>query len=50
VLVAADLDLEPFGQRVGDARADAVQAARDLVAAVPELAAGVQIGEDQLER
>ena len=50
VLVAADLDLEPFGQRVGDARADAVQAARDLVAAVAELAAGVQLGEDQLER
>ena len=48
--VAADLDLEPFGQRVDDRRADAVQAAGDLVASAAELAARVQDGIDDLER
>jgi hypothetical protein len=50
VPVAPHLDLEPRRQRVGHRRADAVQAARDLVAAAAELAAGVQAGEDELER
>ena len=45
-----DLDLEPLGQGVDDRRADAVQAAGDLVAAAAELAAGVQDREDDLKR
>ena len=49
-LVAPDLDLEPFGQRVGDAGADAMQTAGHLVAAIAELAAGVQLGEHEFER
>ena len=42
VLVAPDLEIEPLRQRVDDRHADAVQAARNLVGAVVELAAGVQ--------
>ena len=50
VAVAADLDLQQLRQRVDDRDADAVQAARDLVAAaVAELAAGVQDGEHDLD-
>src|SRR4051794_14327470 len=50
VTVAADLDLERLAQRVDDGDADAVQAARHLVAAtVSELAAGVQDGEHDLD-
>ena len=48
VAVAADLDVEPLGQRVHDRHADAVQAARHLVAVVVELAAGVQDGQHDL--
>src|SRR5690606_21238936 len=44
-----DLDLEPLGQRVHHAHADAVQAARHLVAALVELAARVQHGHGQLD-
>ena len=40
--VAPDLQVERLRQRVHDRHADAVQAARDLVAVVVELAAGVQ--------
>ncbi len=48
--VAADLDVEVLGERVDDRDADAVEAAGDLVAAaVAELAAGVQDGQDDLE-
>ena len=43
--VAPDLELERLRQRVDDRDADAVQAARDLVAVVVELAAGVQHGQ-----
>src|SRR4051812_3653947 len=51
VTVAADLDHERLAQRVDDRDADAVQAAGHLVApAVAELAAGVQDGEDDLDR
>ena len=51
VAVARDLEVEPLGERVDDRHADAVQAARDLVAAaVAELAAGVQHGQDDLGR
>ena len=49
--VAADLDVEPLGQRVDDGDADAVEAAGHLVsAAVAELAAGVEDGQHDLER
>ena len=48
--VLMDLDLEPLAEGVDDARADAVQAAGDLVAPAAELAARVQHGEDDLER
>ena len=48
--VAPDLELEPLGQRVDDRHADAVQAARDLVAVVVELAAGVQHGQHDFGR
>ena len=50
VAVAADLDVELLRQRVDHRHADAVQAAGHLVAAaVAELAAGVQHGEDDLD-
>jgi hypothetical protein len=50
VAVAPDLDLTVLRQRVDDRDADAVQAAGDLVAAaVAELAAGVQDGQDDLD-
>ena len=42
VVVAPDFQIEPLRQRVDDRHADAVQAARHLVGAVVELAAGVQ--------
>src|SRR2546425_501541 len=48
--VPADLDLEPFAERVHDGDADAVQAAGDLVRGVLELPAGVQNGQDDLGR
>src|SRR5882724_10414211 len=47
---AADLDVEPLAQRVDDGDADAVQAARDLVGRVLELAAGVQHGQHDFRR
>jgi hypothetical protein len=48
---ALHLDFQPLRERVDDGDADAVQAAGDLVAAaVAELAAGVQDGEDDLRR
>ena len=51
VAVAAHLDVQRLRQRVDDRCADAVQAAGDLVAAaVAELAAGVQDGQDDLDR
>ena len=42
--------LQPGRQRVDDRHADAVQAARDLVGVLVELAAGVQLGEDDFGR
>ncbi len=56
VLLAVDLPVavhlgdQPLGERVDDGDADAVQAARDLVAVAAELAAGVELREDDLER
>src|SRR5215203_79918 len=51
VAVAADLEVQALGEGVDDGDADAVEAAGDLVAAaVPELAAGVEDGEDDLCR
>src|SRR5205807_424975 len=46
----ADLELEPLAERVDHRDADAVEAARDLVRRVLELAAGVEHGEDHLGR
>ena len=48
--VAQDLDAHLGTQRVHDAHADPVEAARDLVAAATELPAGVEDGHDDLER
>ena len=42
LVVAPDFQVEPLRQRVHDRHADAVQAARNLVGVVVELAAGVQ--------
>ena len=50
VAVGVDVELEPFGERVDDRDADAVQAARHLVARAAELAARVQHREDDLGR
>ena len=48
--VAVDLGLEPLREGVDDRHADAVQAAGDLVRVVVELAAGVDLGQDDLQR
>ena len=48
--VAADLGGQALAQRVDDAGADAVQPAGHLVGIVIELAAGVERGENHLER
>ena len=45
-----DLDRQPLGQGVDDRRADAVQAAGNLVAAAAEFTARVQNGVNDLER
>jgi hypothetical protein len=50
VAVAPDLDIELLRERVDAGDADAVQTAGDLVVARIELAAGVQLGEDHLDR
>ena len=47
--VAVDLDLDLRRQRVDHRDADAVEAAGDLVAVAAELAAGVQLGERDLD-
>ena len=48
--VALDLELEPLGERVHDRDADAVEAARDLVALLVELPAGVEARQHHLGR
>ena len=48
--VAPDLEVEPLRQRVDHRHADAVQAARHLVAVVVELAAGVEHGQHDFGR
>ena len=48
--VALDLGDEPLRERVHDRDADAVQAAGDLVALAAELAAGVELRQDDRER
>jgi hypothetical protein len=50
VAVAADLGLEPLGERVDDRHADAVQAARDLVRRLVELPARVQHRHHDFDR
>src|SRR5690606_13534445 len=47
--VPVDLDVEPGGEGVDDRGADAVQAAGRGVGAAAELAAGVQLGVDELD-
>ncbi len=47
--VAVDLDDEPRGEGVDDRDADAVEAARHLVALAAELAATVELGEGDLD-
>ena len=49
VALLAHADVEPGGQRVDHRGADAVQATGHLVAAAAELAAGVQLGEHELD-
>jgi hypothetical protein len=44
-----DEDLHPGGEGVDAGYADAVEAAGDLVVLLVELAAGVELGHDQLE-
>ncbi len=46
MLLATDLDFEELGERVHHGDANSVQATRDLVRSLVELAAGVQLGED----
>ena len=48
--VAVHLRKEPFGERVHDGGADAVEAAGDLVAGAAELPAGVELREDRRQR
>ena len=48
--VALDRRLEPLRQRVHDRDADAVETARDLVALAAELAAGVELRQDDRQR
>ena len=50
IAVAADLDRQPLRKGVDHRKADAVQAAGDLVALAAELAAGVQHGQHDLRR
>ena len=48
--VALDGRLEALRERVHDRHADAVEAARDLVALAAELAAGVELRQDDRQR
>lgn len=48
--VAFHLDLQPLGEGVDDADADAVESPRDLVGLGVELPAGVENGHDHFER
>src|SRR5882757_8089684 len=48
--VARDLDDEAVAQRIDDRNADAMQAARRLIRIAAEFAAGMQHGENDLER
>ena len=48
--VAADLGLQPLRKRVDDRHPHAVQTAGDLVGVVVELAPGVDLGQDHLQR
>ena len=47
--VAVDFDIEPLGQRVDDGGADAVQTTGGRVRAGAELAAGMELGEYDLD-
>src|SRR5262245_25842642 len=43
---AADLQLQPYGKRIHDRYANAVETARDLVGILVELSAGMELGHD----
>jgi hypothetical protein len=47
--VAGDFDFEPLGEGVDAFGADAVEAAGVLVGALAELAAGMEVGEDEFD-
>ena len=47
--VAAHFDVQPFGKRVDDGDADAVQTAGDVISPAAELAAGVKMRHDDLD-
>ena len=49
LVVARDFDLEPVGKCVDAFGADAVEAAGILVGALAEFAAGMEVGQDQLD-
>jgi hypothetical protein len=48
--VAGDLQAQPLAERVHDRDADAVKSAGDLVGAVLELSAGVELGHHHVDR
>src|SRR5271165_3564309 len=48
--VPGHLSLKPFRQGIDALGADAVQASREFVRSLPELTAGMQVGEHQLDR
>jgi len=50
VAVAAHLDGQPLREGIDHTDTHSVKTARDLVALAAELAAGVQLGHDDLER
>src|SRR5204862_6365652 len=50
VAVAPDREAQPLRKSIDHGHADAMQPARDLVAVRVELAAGMQLGHDDLRR
>jgi hypothetical protein len=47
--IAVDFGLEPVGQGVDALRADAVETTGEFVGALAELAAGVEVRQDELD-
>src|SRR3990172_9802020 len=48
--VPAHFDVQPLGEGVHNAHSDTVKASGDLVTLAPELAAGVELRQDDLQR